>query len=91
MPEHRWNRSGLFLGTLDRFPPANSGTEECSGLADHSEPNIVVAVAGVVVVATRGTAIPRIVVPRTAAFGCLSLTKDIGDKESERGADGDVS
>jgi hypothetical protein len=77
MPEHRWSRSGLFPGTLDRFPPANSGTEERSGLAYHSETNIVVAVAGIVVVATRGTAIPRIVVPRTAAFGCLSLLKNI--------------
>jgi hypothetical protein len=80
MRSHRRNRSGLFPGTLDRFPPADSGTEECSGLAHNSETNIVVAVAGVVVVATRGTAIPGIIVPRTAAFGCLPLAKSIGDQ-----------
>ena len=56
-----------------------SFTEECSGLAHNSETDIVVAVAGVVVVAVRGTAIPRIVDPRTAAFGCLPLIKDTGD------------
>jgi hypothetical protein len=37
-------------------------------LAHNPKTDIVVAIAGIVVVATRGSAIPRIVVPRTAAF-----------------------
>ena len=43
------------------------GYLESSGLAQHSETEMVVAVAGVVVVAIRGTAMPRKVAPRTAA------------------------
>ena len=37
------------------------------GDEDHAEPDIVVAIAGIVVVAVRGPAVPGIVVPGTAA------------------------
>jgi hypothetical protein len=43
--------------------------------ADKTKPDIVVVVIGVVVVAVRGTAIPWIVVPGAAAFGCLPQNK----------------
>ena len=44
------------------------GYLESSGLAQHSETDSVVAEAGAVAEAKRGTAMPRIVVPRTAAY-----------------------
>jgi len=66
----------LLLKKIDRLAVlARKGKEgkrekgylESSGLAQHSETDIVGAVAGEVVVAIRGTAMPRIEVPRTAA------------------------
>ena len=66
----------LLLKKIDRLAAlARKGKEgkrekrylESSGLAQHSETDSAVAVAGVEVAATRGTAMPWIVVPRTAA------------------------
>ena len=68
MFSHHRNKSGLFFGTPDRFPPASSGTEECWGATHNSKSDIIVVIARIIVVAVGATAFIRIVVPRTAAF-----------------------
>ena len=71
---HRNRSDSLHAHSANSHLPILA-SKECSGLAYHSKTDVVVAVVGVVVVATRGAAIPRIVVPRTAAFGCLPHLK----------------
>src|SRR5688500_11286850 len=59
----------IWTHTLAR-PPVATGRpwpRECwGGLQDDPEPDVVVAVAGVVVVAVGGATVPAVVVPRTA-------------------------
>ena len=72
MPKHHRNRSELFIAhPADSHLPVLA-QKSARGTTDNSKTNVVVGIVGRVVVAIGGAAIPRIVVPRTAAFTGLS-------------------
>ncbi len=66
--KHHRERSGLFRTLPTGSHLAALVQKSTRGTTDNPKTNIVVAVVGIVVVAIGRPAVPRIVVPRTAAF-----------------------